>query len=63
MQKKEQEGYFAHQGNNIFVTKKIFFVTEHRKNFFTHKFLVDPVGWRQTNIFLGLAKAAYFLWK
>ena len=36
---------------NIFVTKKIFFRNEHQKNFLARTFLVDPVEWRQTNIF------------
>ena len=40
---------------NIFVTKNIFFRNEHQKHFFTRTFLVDPVGWRQTNIFLSVA--------
>ena len=40
---------------NLFVTKKIFFWNEHQKKFLTHPFLVDPVGWQQTNIFLSLA--------
>ena len=43
MQKKEQEVYFALQGN-------------HSKDnmFATITFLVNPVGGRQTNIFLSL---------
>ena len=36
---------------NIFVTKKIFFRNEHQKKFLARTFLVDPVEWRQTNIF------------
>ena len=34
--------------------KKVF-RNEHQKNFLTCTFLVDPVRWRQTNIFLSLA--------
>ena len=56
--KKEQIVYFVLQGkhsyDNIFVTKNVFSRNEHQKNFLTRKFLVDPVGWRQTNIFLSL---------
>ena len=40
---------------NIFVTKNFFFRNEHPKKFLTCAFLVDLVGWRQTNIFLSLA--------
>ena len=39
---------------NIFVTKKIFWGMNIKNIFSTCKFLVDPVGWRQTNIFLSL---------
>ena len=58
MQKKEQTLYFALQGkyrqDNIFVTKKKFFRNEDQKIFLHHTFLVDLVGWQQTNIFLSL---------
>ena len=59
MQKKEQEVYFAlhckHSLDNIFVTKKKFFQEwASKKKFFTRTFLVDPVGWRQVNLFLSL---------
>ena len=40
---------------NIFVTEIFFFRNEHKKIFLTRTFVVDPVGWRQTNIFLSLA--------
>ena len=40
---------------NIFVTKKVFFRNEHQKKILTRTFFVDPVGWRQTNIFLNVA--------
>ena len=43
--------------HNIFVTKKNFFRNEHQKKFMTRTFLVDPIEWRQTNIFLSLALA------
>ena len=39
---------------NIFVTKKTFFRNEYQKKFLTLTFLVDPVRWRQTNVFLSL---------
>ena len=40
---------------NTFVTENFFFRNEHQKKNLTRTFLVDPVGWRQTNIFLRLA--------
>ena len=58
MQKEEKEFYFTLQGkhswDNIFVTKNFFFNNEHQKNCLTRIFLVDPVGWQQTKIFLSL---------
>ena len=40
---------------NIIVTKKISWGMKIKKKILTGTFLVDPVGWRQTNIFLSLA--------
>ena len=44
MQKKQQKVYFALQGkhswDNIFVTKKYFFRNEHKKIFWTARFLL-----------------------
>ena len=48
---------------NISVTKNFFFRNEHQKNFLTCKFLVGPVEWRQTNIFLSLASISNFWMK
>ena len=48
---------------NIFVTKKFFFRNEYQKKFLNCIFLVDPVGWWQTNIFLSLALVIYYLTK
>ena len=45
---------------NIFVTKNFFFRNEHQKWFLPRRFLLDPVGWRQTNIFLSLALCTFF---
>ena len=44
---------------NIFMTKKPFFKNEHQKKILTRTFLVDSVGWRQTNIFLSLALSSF----
>ena len=46
--------------DNIFVTKKLFFRNKHQKIFLTRTFLVEPVGWRQTNTFLSLAQSIKF---
>ena len=35
---------------NMFVAKEISFRNEQQKKFLTRTFLVDPDGWRQTNI-------------
>ena len=47
--------------NILFVTKKIFFRNEHQKIFLTCTFLVDPVEWRQTKIFLSLTWFCFFI--
>ena len=46
--------------DNIFVTKKLFFRNKHQKIFLTRTFLVEPVGWRQTNTFLSLVQSIKF---
>ena len=46
--------------DNIFVTTKLFFRNKHQKIFLTRTFLVEPVGWRQTNTFLSLVQSIKF---